>query len=157
MGDLLEYTWGTRDLSVLDPFAGGGSIPFEALRYGFTTIANDLNPVAAVILKATLDYPARFGPELADDIRKWGDIWAARVKEKLAPYFPKQPGESIFAYLWARTVACPTTGKPVPLSPNWWLRSRRRPGRRPADRRRRDGRAALRDRDRRQGEGCPTR
>ena len=110
MGDLLDYTWGTRDLSVLDPFAGGGSIPFEALRYGFTTIANDLNPVAAVILKATLDYPARFGPELADDIRKWGDIWAARVKEKLAPYFPKQPGESIFAFLWARTGACPQEG-----------------------------------------------
>lgn len=121
LGDLLEWTWGTRDLSVLDPFAGGGSIPFEALRYGFTTIANDLNPVAAVILKATLDYPARFGPELADDIRKWGALWAERVKERLAPYFPKQPGESIFAYLWARTVACPTTGKPVPLSPNWWL------------------------------------
>jgi putative DNA methylase len=62
LGDLLEWAWGTRQLSVLDPFAGGGSIPFEALRYGFTTIANDLNPVAAVILKATLDYPARFGP-----------------------------------------------------------------------------------------------
>jgi len=58
MYELLEHTWGTRALSVLDPFAGGGSIPFEALRYGFTTIANDLNPVAAVILKATLDYPA---------------------------------------------------------------------------------------------------
>jgi hypothetical protein len=121
MGDLLEYTWGTRELSVLDPFAGGGSIPFEALRYGFTTIANDLNPVAAVILKATLDYPARFGSSLADDIRKWGNEWAKRVKEKLEPYFPKQSNESIFAYLWARTVACPTTGKPVPLSPNWWL------------------------------------
>ena len=123
MGDLLEHTWGTRDLTVLDSFAGGGSIPFEALRYGFTTIANDLNPVAAVILKATLDYPARFGSELADDIHKWGDVWGARVKEKLASYFPKQPGESIFAYLWARTVVCPTTGKPVPLSPNWWLRT----------------------------------
>ena len=121
MGELLDYTWGTGDLSVLDPFAGGGSIPLEALRYGFTTVANDLNPVAAVILKATLDYPARFGPELADDIRRWGDIWAARVKEKLALYFPKQPGESIFAFLWARTVTCPTTGKPVPLSPNWRL------------------------------------
>ncbi|MCA9942896.1 MAG: DUF1156 domain-containing protein [Anaerolineales bacterium] len=121
MGDLLEHTWGTRDLSVLDPFSGGGSIPFESLRYGFTTVANDLNPVAATILKATLDYPARFGPELAEDIKKWGGIWAKRVEEKLVPYFPKQGNESIFAYLWARTVACPTTGKPVPLSPNWWL------------------------------------
>lgn len=121
MSDLLEYTWGKRDLSVLDPFAGGGSIPFEALRFGFNTIANDLNPVAAVILKATLDYPARFGPSLANDIRKWGDIWVKRVEDQLKPYFPKQPNENIFAYLWARTVACPTTGKPVPLSPNWWL------------------------------------
>jgi putative DNA methylase len=46
------------------------------------------------------------------------------VEEKLQPYFtplPKQEHESIFAYLWARTVACPSTGKPVPLSPNWWL------------------------------------
>ncbi len=121
MGDLLEYTWGTRDLTVLDPFAGGGSIPFEALRYGFTTIANDLNPVAAVILKATLDYPARFGPALADDIREWGKRWYELVKPKLQPYFtPLPPGADGAAYLWARTVACPTTGKPVPLSPNWW-------------------------------------
>ena len=27
----------------------------------------------------------------------------------------------IFAYIWARTVTCPYTGKPIPLSPNWWL------------------------------------
>ncbi len=121
MQALLELTWGTRDLSVLDPFAGGGSIPFEALRYGFRTIANDLNPVAAVVLKATLDYPARFGPELAEGIRRWGSVWADRVKGELDPYFPKKSGENIYAYLWARTVACPTTGKPVPLSSNWWL------------------------------------
>ncbi len=121
MRDLIEYTWGARDLSVMDVTAGGGSIPFEALRYGFTTYANELNPVASVILKATLDCPARFGVGLAADIQKWGKEWARRVEERLADYFPKEPGESIFAYLWARTVACPTTGKPVPLSPNWWL------------------------------------
>ncbi|MCB0202372.1 MAG: DUF1156 domain-containing protein, partial [Anaerolineae bacterium] len=122
MGDLLEHTWGTRELSVLDPFAGGGSIPFEALRYGFTTIANDLNPVAATILKATLDYPARFGPELAEDIKKWGNRWYELVKPKLQPFFsPLPPDAEGAAYLWARTVACPTTGKPVPLSQNWWL------------------------------------
>ncbi|MEL7592333.1 MAG: DUF1156 domain-containing protein, partial [Anaerolineaceae bacterium] len=122
MRDLLEYTWGERDISVMDVTAGGGSIPFEALRYGFTTYANELNSVASVVLKATLDYPARFGPSLTSDIRKWGDEWARRVEQRLAKYFPKQPNENIFAYLWARTVACPTTGKPVPLSPNWWLR-----------------------------------
>src|SRR5690606_33417716 len=122
MGDLLEHAWGTRDLTVLDPFAGGGSIPFEALRYGFTTIANDLNPVAATILKATLDYPARFGPSLADDIKKWGNRWYEVVKPKLKPFFSPLPVDAEgAAYLWARTVACPATGKPVPLSPNWWL------------------------------------
>jgi adenine-specific DNA methylase len=121
LGELLELTWGNRDVTVMDPMAGGGSIPFESLRFGFTTIANELNPVASVILKATLDYPVRFGASLAEDIRRFGRLWADKVQQELSPYFPKQSGEKIFAYLWARTVACPTTGKPVPLSPNWWL------------------------------------
>ena len=121
VGDLLELAWGSRTLSVLDPFAGGGSIPFEAMRYGFSTYVNELNPVACVILKATLEYPAKFGPKLADDIRKYGKILADRVRERLEPFFPVQDGESIHAYIWARTIACPYTGKPIPLSPNWWL------------------------------------
>lgn len=127
MLDLLELTWGTREITVMDPMAGGGSIPFEALRYGFTVLAGELNPVASVILKATLDYPARYGPTLADDIRRWGDVWAKRVEKRLADFFPRQPGENIFAYLWARIVACPTNGKPVPLSPNWWLSKKKTP------------------------------
>jgi len=111
-----------RPPRVLDPFAGGGSIPFEAIRYGLNVIANELNPVAAVILKATLDYPARFGEELVREIKKWGERWYEQVKPKLEPFFtPLPPNIEGAAYLWARTVACPTTGKPVPLSPNWWL------------------------------------
>jgi adenine-specific DNA methylase len=122
LGDLLEYAWGTRELSVLDPFSGGGSIPFEALRYGFKTYANELNPVASVILKATLDYPARFGIEFAGEIRKWGKVWTERIQKRLKLFFTPIPLNSEGScYLWARTVACPTTGKPVPLSPNWWL------------------------------------
>ena len=120
--NLIEYAWGTRDLTVMDPMAGGGSIPFEALRYGFTTFANELNPVASVILKATIEYPSKFGSDLATDIEKYGRIAAKRIEERLTQYFPSLPGESTFAYLWARTVACPYTGKPVPLAPNWWLR-----------------------------------
>lgn len=119
---ILVEVWGQDQLTLLDPFSGGGSIPFESIRYGFTTLANELNPVAAVILKATLEFPAQFGEPLASDIRHWGNEWSRRVKERLDSYFPKQmPGENIQAYLWARTVACPASGKPVPLSPNWWL------------------------------------
>ena len=130
--ELLAQAWGdgsgdSSRYTVLDPFAGGGSIPFEARRYGLAAVANELNPVACVILEATLDYPARFGPELAADVKLWGRRWAKRVREKLAPFYPKAEGENIFAYLWARTVACPVTGKPVPLSPNWWLSKGKHP------------------------------
>ena len=46
--------------AVLDPTAGGGSVPFESIRLGFSTLANDLNPVAALIEYATLDWPAKY-------------------------------------------------------------------------------------------------
>jgi adenine-specific DNA methylase len=118
---LLRHTWGTVDPVVMDCFAGGGSIPFESLRYGFTTYANELNPVASVILKATLDYPLRFGSRLGPFIREYGKVFADTVQDRLAKYFPIEKGESIHAYVWARTVACPYTGKSIPLSPNWWL------------------------------------
>jgi putative DNA methylase len=94
LGDLLEFTWGVPDLSVLDPMAGGGSIPFEALRFNFRTYANELNPVASVVLKATLDFPARFGSALAVEIKKWGKVLAQRVRDKLSCFFPKPEGES---------------------------------------------------------------
>ncbi len=112
---------------VLDPTAGGGSIPFEALRFGFPTVVNELNPVASVVLEGTLILPARFGPELAGDIAHWGDIWSRRLRKRLASFYPEGPGESVQTYLFARTVACPETGKPVPLSPNWWLTKKQRP------------------------------
>ena len=73
-------------LTVLDPTAGGGSIPFEALRLGHTVIANELNPVATIILYATLDYPIRYGPTLLPEIRKWGHrMRDANTKVTLRP------------------------------------------------------------------------
>lgn len=44
---------------VLDPFAGGGAIPLEAMRLGCDVTAADLNPVAWFILKCTLEYPQK--------------------------------------------------------------------------------------------------
>jgi adenine-specific DNA methylase len=120
---LLDVRWGRRDLTVLDPMAGGGSIPFEAMRLGFHTLANELNPVASVILEATLRLPAQFGRELAEELRRYGMQVAESVERRLDQFFPRNRRESILAYVWARTVACPTTGKPVPLSPNWSLQA----------------------------------
>lgn len=107
---------------VLDPFAGGGSIPFEAARYGCSTIANELNPVATAILNGTVRLPAELGPDFAEILRTWGDRWSRRVEQRLAPFFPKQPeDEAVIAYIWAHTVPCPTTGLPTPLAPDFWL------------------------------------
>jgi adenine-specific DNA methylase len=74
-----------------------------------------------VILTATLDYPARFGKALRPLIEKYGKIIEDEVKKRLATFFPLGKDETVFAYLWARTVHCPYTGKAIPLSPNWWL------------------------------------
>lgn len=46
---------------LLDPFAGGGAIPLEGLRLGCEVEASDLNPVAVLILKGTVEYPQKYG------------------------------------------------------------------------------------------------
>lgn len=113
--------WNSSDIWVLDPMAGGGSIPFEAMRYGLTTFANELNPVAYVVLKATLEYPARFGEAFVQDIRRYAGMVGERASKDLSQFYPRGKGEEVSAYLWARTVRCPACGLIVPLSPNWWL------------------------------------
>jgi putative DNA methylase len=60
---LIQKQWG-HPPRVLDPFAGGGSIPLETLRLGCETYASDYNPVAALIEKATLKWPQKFGIEI---------------------------------------------------------------------------------------------
>ena len=54
--EILE-AYGGRAPRVLDPFAGGGAIPLEAMRLGCEVVASDLNPVAWFILRCTLHYP----------------------------------------------------------------------------------------------------
>ena len=109
-------------LSILDPTAGGGSIPFEVARFGFTAIANDLNPVAALILKATVEWPVRYGSALIEEFSQLSRDFICRAKPKYERVFPLEPeGVRIEGYLWARTITCPYCDGLVPLSPNWRL------------------------------------
>lgn len=64
---IMECNGGSRP-RLLDPFAGGGAIPLEALRLGCEVEASDLNPVAVLILKGTVEYPQRYGRPLADQV-----------------------------------------------------------------------------------------
>ncbi len=107
--------------TVLDPMAGGGSIPLESARLGFPTLANEYNPVACSILEATVDYPFRFGPELAARARHWGRVWEKRAAERLGRFFPRDTAGLVHAYIFARTVPCPTTGHMTPLVADWHL------------------------------------
>lgn len=118
---------GTRPL-VLDPFAGGGSIPLEALRVGADAFASDLNPIPVLLNKVVLEYIPKFGQRLADEVSKWG-AWLKQeaAKELTAFYPPDQDGATPIAYLWARTIQCegPSCGAVIPLM-NQTLISRRR-------------------------------
>jgi putative DNA methylase len=103
---------------VVDPFAGGGAIPLEALRVGADAFASDLNPVAVLLNKVVLEYIPRYGEKLAEEVKKWGAWIKEEAEKELAEFYPKDAdGATPIAYLWARTVICegPACGAEIPL------------------------------------------
>lgn len=124
---------------VLDPFAGGGAIPLEALRLGCETYASDLNPVAVLIEKATLEYPQKYGRRkvkgnnflgekeinpLLEDVKKWGEWVLGEARKEIGRFYPSEPDGSIpVGYIWARTVKCqnPACCAEIPLVRQTWL------------------------------------
>ena len=115
---------------VLDPFSGGCTIPLEAQRLGLEAHGSDLNPVAVMIGKASIEIPPRFAgrppihPQsvdhseksgaqgLAADVRYYGAWMKERAQERIGHLYPKAklPGggeATVIAWLWARTIKCP--------------------------------------------------
>ena len=130
-----------KDITVLDPTSGGGSIPFEAMRLGCNVIANDLNPVATGIEKATLVYPVKYGLELVQYIERYSEKLVNTVAKKTSKFYHfSLPNDSeknfllnkchqdkkLFnqfnipefdhqGYLYYREVTCPHCGNHAPL------------------------------------------
>jgi putative DNA methylase len=138
--------------TILDPFAGGGTIPLEAQRLGLDAIASDLNPVAVLINKALIEIPPKFGdqppvfPGLADsqirdwrgaeglaaDVRAYGEWMRGEAEKRIGHLYPKatlpdRSEASVIAWIWARTVTCPNPACRVamPLVGNFWLSKRK--------------------------------
>jgi adenine-specific DNA methylase len=145
---LIRESYGGRAPKVLDCFAGGGSIPLEALRLGCDTYALDYNPVAVLLNKAILEYPHRFGigydgptgvphgglgldastNPLVDAIRYWGNWMLEEAREELERFYPNDPDGSIpVGWLWARTVPCqnPVCNAEIPLMYQTWLANKK--------------------------------
>lgn len=133
---------------LLDPFAGGGSIPLEAQRLGLEAHASDLNPVAVMINKAMIEIPPKFAgqppvnPEsrrlmndmwtgasgLAEDVRYYGEWMKKKAFERIGHLYPKVKNEhgkkhTVIAWIWARTVKCPNPacGCEMPLASSFEL------------------------------------
>ena len=141
---------------LLDPFAGGGAIPLEGMRLGCEVEASDLNPVAVLILKGTVEYPQKYGqpnsrpvPDyirqaaqdpsqgrfddgnlvdayrrnpLAADVRYWGHWMLEKARNELSEFYPPDPDGSVpAAYLWSRTIPCPSCRADMPLIRQYWL------------------------------------
>lgn len=122
---------------LLDPFAGGGAIPLEAMRLGLSAYAHDLNPVAVLINKSMIEIPSRFmghspahpfdfsrlciethwdGVQgLVDDFKYYSNWIKQEAFSKVGHLYPdvqltKPFGNGkarVIAWLWARTVKCP--------------------------------------------------
>lgn len=133
---------------LVDPFAGGGSIPFEAQRLGLEAHASDLNPVAVLINKALIEIPPKFAgrspvfPGLAEsemagwngaaglaaDVRAYGEWMRDEATRRIGHHYPKATlsdgsEANVIAWIWARTVTCPNPacGIEMPLTSKWWL------------------------------------
>ncbi|KQY96823.1 hypothetical protein ASD19_09745 [Microbacterium sp. Root53] len=132
--------------AILDPFAGGGTIPLEAQRLGLEAHASDLNPVAVLINKALIEIPPKFGEQppvfpdasstqrdwpratgLAEDVRRYGAWMRDEAERRIGHLYPKVKiqgmDHSVIAWIWARTVTCPNPacGIEMPLVRSWWL------------------------------------
>ena len=143
----IRRSTGDEAPAVLDPFAGGGSIPLEAQRLGLEAHASDLNPVAVLINKALIEIPPRFAGRapvypgaddgtrtwpgahgLAEDVRRYGEWMREEAWRRIGHLYPRAqlPDGSeatVIAWIWARTVTCPNPacGIETPLVSKWWL------------------------------------
>ncbi len=108
---------------VADPFAGGGAIPLEALRVGADSFASDLNPVPVLLNRVVLELIPRFGKQLPQWLKQWGDWIGEQLQTELTRFYPQHNGQQPVNYLWARTILCegPQCGVEIPLLRSPWL------------------------------------
>lgn len=85
-----------KEVVVVDPMAGGGSIPLESLRLGFTTIAGDINPVSYLLLRASIEFPAKYGSQLFNLLLSESKKLIDYAKANLGKYYSVDEKQTIY-------------------------------------------------------------
>lgn len=114
---------------VADPFAGGGAIPFEALRVGAVPFASDLNPLPILLNKTLLEYLPLHRDRLVEQVEASGTGIRRRLQERLDKHYGAKTFKNStkpFAFFWARRILCegPRCGIRFPLVRSLWLRNK---------------------------------
>lgn len=121
----LREHWDGELPTVLDPTAGGGVIPFEALRYGLPTKANELNPVPITILRVLLEFAPNVG-SIREKVTEWAEIIDKTAQSRLSEYFPSvEDRDQVDCYISTHTIRCPTCGDEIPLIRNWYAKTKK--------------------------------
>ena len=118
--DTLRTHWDGDLPRVIDPTAGGATIPFEAARYGLPTISNELNPIAWLINKVVLEYAEDIGP-LRAEVEKWSSKIQENASQRLSEYYPSRNGVDVNYYYLTYSIECSSCGERLPLSNRWWF------------------------------------
>lgn len=119
--DILREQWDGDVPTVLDPTAGGGTIPMEAYRYGLSVEANELNPVAWLLNKTILEYAPHVG-SVESEVRKWASKIDKKASSELENFFPSgKEGQEPNYYFCSYSIECPSCGNRLPLSNRWWF------------------------------------
>ncbi len=120
----LRDCWDGELPTVLDPTAGGGTIPLESLRYGLPTVANELNPVAWLLNKVILDHAKNVG-SIEKEISEWSNQMQENASGALTDYYPAATeGQTPNHYLCTYSVKCSSCGYRIPLANRWWFKKK---------------------------------
>jgi putative DNA methylase len=114
-----ELLYRFEGIRLLDPFAGFGSIPLEAMRMGIDATAVDLLPTAYIFLKAVLEYPSKYGDKLVEDVKRWGEWVTQKLWED--PLIKELYEDDVAVYIGSWDIKCPYCGRWTPPVGNWWL------------------------------------
>jgi putative DNA methylase len=130
--EILNNNVNINEICILDPFCGGGSIPYEAQSLGIKSYASDLNPLAVILNKSIIEIPFKYinqgsishksliedsSSGLLLDFEYYGHMLIENTKNDLIEYYPKYNSEDIIGWIWAKYINClnPNCMKETPL------------------------------------------